>query len=314
MGAVIWIEVLSRHRSVLSRHRCDGPSITIGRAYTNDVVLDDPHVAPSHVRIDRGEDGNLTGFDLDSANGMFAGLGGPRVRRLALDDDSVFRIGHSLIRVRRSDHLVAPERPLDHHGRMWAAVAILAALVPLCDVTSQWLADFSEPRMVTYLMPLLGVLAVVTVWTVFWSIVTRVFVGRAEFERNLLIALAGALGFELLGGLSALGAFGFSLSAFATYNYVAFFCLVAAITFFQLRRINPGHWTVSAAIVACLLVGAVAVEAVLQSDGRPGPSRATVRRLLPPSMRLAPVDDEAKFFDDVKKLQGQLDQDRTEEP
>jgi hypothetical protein len=39
-----------------------------------------------------------------------------------------------------------------------------------------------------------------------------------------------------------------------------------------------------------------------------------VRHLLPPSLRLAPVEDEATFFDAAKKLQGKLDQDRTEAP
>ena len=139
---MIWIEVLSRHRSVLSRHRFDGQSIAIGRAYSNDVVLDDPHVAASHVRIERGEDGNLTAFDLGSANGMFAAHGGARVNRLALDDDSVFRIGHSLLRVRMAGHAVAPERPFDSRERMWVAIGVLAILVPLFEVAEQWLGDF----------------------------------------------------------------------------------------------------------------------------------------------------------------------------
>jgi hypothetical protein len=314
VGPVIWIELLSRHRSVLSRHRCDGAAITIGRAYTNDVVLDDPHVAPAHVRIERGDDGNLTGFDLGSENGMFPAHGGPRVHRLALDDDSVFRIGHSLIRIRTADHQVAAERPFAHRGRMLAAIAALAILVPLCAATAEWLGDYSEPRMVTYLMPLLGVAGAVGAWTIFWTIVTRVFAGRAEFERNLVIALSGALGYELLGAFSSVGAYGLSVSGFITYGYVSVFCLVAAITFFQLRRINPAHWIVSAGIASSLFLVAVAVQTMIQSDLRPGPSRATVRELLPPSLRLAPVDDEAKFFDAVKKLQGQLDQDRAEEP
>jgi hypothetical protein len=314
MGAVIWIEVLTRHRSVLSRHRFNGQSIAIGRAYSNDVVLDDPHVAASHVRIERGEDGNLTAFDLGSANGMFAAPGGARVNRLALDDDGVFRIGHSLLRVRTEGHEVAPERPFERRDRQWVAIAVLAILVPLSEVAEQWLGDFTEPRVVTYLMPLLGVLAAVGVWTIFWSMVTRVFAGHAGFEHNLLIALSGALGFELLGALSSLGAFGLSWNALVVYNYVAFFCLFAAITFFQLRQINPAHSQISAAIVACLFLGAVAVQALIQSDARPGPGRYTVRHLLPPSMRLAPVEDEATFFDAVQKLQGKLDQDRTKEP
>jgi hypothetical protein len=317
MGAVIWIEVLSRHRSVLSRHRCEGQSIAIGRAYSNDVVLDDPHVAPAHVRIERGEDGHMTVLDLGSANGLFAAHGGGRVNRLALDDDTVFRIGHSLLRVRTAEHAVASERPFGRRDRVWLPIAALAILVPACEAVSQWLTDYSEPRTVTYLIPLLLLLAVIGAWTIFWSTVTRVFAGHAGFERNLLIALAGALGFELLEAASAMGAFGLSLNAlanYANYSYVGFFCLFAVIAYFQLRQINPVHSLASAGIVAVLFLAAVGVEAIIQSDGRPGPSRSTVRHLLPPSLRLAPVEGEAAFFDSVKKLQGKLDRDRTEEP
>ena len=57
MDEVIWVEVLSRHRAVVSRHRCTGRVVRIGRAYTNDVVLDDPYVAPEHAIIVRDEDG-----------------------------------------------------------------------------------------------------------------------------------------------------------------------------------------------------------------------------------------------------------------
>jgi len=286
----------------------------IGRAYSNDVVLDDPHVAPAHVRIDRGDDGRLTALDLGSANGLYPARGRARVPLLALGDDSVFRIGHSLLRVRTAEHAVAPERPFAPRERLWLAIAALVILVPASEIALEWLTEYTEPRLVTYLMPLLAMLAVVGGWTILWSIVTRVFAGHAWFERNLLIALTGALIYQIVGAGSELGAFGLSWSALETYNYVGFFLLFAAMTFFQLRQINPTHQLAAAAIVACLFVCAVAVQAIIQSDVRPGPSRATVRLLLPPSLRLAPVDDETQFFDDVKKLQDELNKDRTEEP
>ena len=48
MGAVMWIEVLSRHGEVAARERIDGrEEARIGRAFDNDVVIDDPHVAPT---------------------------------------------------------------------------------------------------------------------------------------------------------------------------------------------------------------------------------------------------------------------------
>ena len=61
MDPVIWVEVLSRHRDIAARHRFTGAeaTITIGRGYDNDLVLDDPYVAARHVRIRRDADGRL---------------------------------------------------------------------------------------------------------------------------------------------------------------------------------------------------------------------------------------------------------------
>ena len=49
MGAVMWIEVMSRHGDVAARSRIDSPEARIGRAFDNDIVVNDPHVAPHHV-------------------------------------------------------------------------------------------------------------------------------------------------------------------------------------------------------------------------------------------------------------------------
>ncbi len=73
--AAIWIEVLSRHGDVGSRQRFTSTPITIGRAYDNDVVLDDPHVAAHHLRIVRSDAGVLTAEDLGSRNGLYLGRG-----------------------------------------------------------------------------------------------------------------------------------------------------------------------------------------------------------------------------------------------
>lgn len=46
--SAIWIEVLGRHGDVALRQRFTSTPITIGRAYDNDVVVDDLHVAAHH--------------------------------------------------------------------------------------------------------------------------------------------------------------------------------------------------------------------------------------------------------------------------
>ncbi|MGH7088358.1 MAG: FHA domain-containing protein, partial [Stellaceae bacterium] len=224
MDEVIWVEVLSRHGSVLARHRCTGRGIRIGRAYTNDVMLDDAYVAPEHAHIVRDETGRLLVEDLGTANGIFAEHGRKRLDRLALDGDSVFRLGQTFLRVRGAGEAVAPERQLGIRTRRLPAIAALFLTVVLGETLALWLRDYSEPQAETYVVPLLGGLILVGGWSGLWSLISRVFAGSARFEQNLLIALAGVLGLELTRAVSAVTAFGFAWSMLGRYAVAELLC------------------------------------------------------------------------------------------
>ena len=47
----MWIEVLARDGDVRARQRVDSEEARIGRAFDNDVVVDDPHVAPDRKSV-----------------------------------------------------------------------------------------------------------------------------------------------------------------------------------------------------------------------------------------------------------------------
>lgn len=314
MDEVIWIEVLSRHRSVVSRHRCAGRGVRIGRAYTNDVILDDPYVAPEHAHIVRGEDGRPMVEDLGTANGLYASHGRARLDRLALDDDSIFRIGHTYLRIRNTDHAVAPERQFGQPVRSWLAILVLAAVVIAGEAAALWLADYAEPRVATYIVPLLGMIIAIALWSTAWSVMSRIFSGQARFEQNLIVALLGVLGLEMVSAACAVGAFGFSWSALAGYSYVGFFSVLAAICFIHVRRINPARSMQAAGVMAALLVAAVTVQTLMQSDIRPRLAQLYVRNLLPPGLRLSPVTGTATFFGAAETLRGKIDADRAEDP
>ena len=66
------IEVLGWGGKSQRHYRVEGPSITIGRGYQNDVVLSDSHICANHLRLDQVEGGwQLT--DLGSINGIEVG-------------------------------------------------------------------------------------------------------------------------------------------------------------------------------------------------------------------------------------------------
>jgi hypothetical protein len=65
------------------------------------------------------------------------------------------------------------------------------------------------------------------------------------------------------------------------------------------------------ALVIALSVLAIGVQTVLQSEAVSDSGRqGTFSRLMPPSLRLAPVNDESAFFAEIEQLKIRLDRDR----
>jgi hypothetical protein len=315
MGEMIWVEILSRHRDVAARYCCAGPEIFVGRAYTNEVVVDDPYVAPRHLRIVRNEAGALVAEDLGSANGLFSDPGSERVTRLVLDGDRPIRIGNTYLRIRDANHAIAPERVSAAPARIVPVLIALGAAILAIMALSLWLNETSEPKPSRYLYPLLIVTLAALGWTAAWATLSRVFSGAARFERNLQIALAGLLAFVLCKEAIEVLVFAFSWRPLATYRYGGMWCLVAVICFYHLREIGGSRLRLKGGIVAALAAAAITMQTLTQFEMRSDFGQQNyVRRLMPPALRLSPLESETVFFTGVERLKSKLDRDRTEEP
>ncbi len=315
MDEIIWVEVLSRHRDVLARHRCAGPEIRIGRGYDNDVVIDDPYVAACHVRIARDESGAWVAEDFGSANGLFADHETQKRTRITLDGDHPIRIGHTYLRLRDARHPVPRERIIEAPARRWPLLLGLAIALLGIEALGQWLVNIGEPKLSQYATPLLGVILIMLGWPALWAILSRIFAGRARFESHLLITLAGLLCFSLYSQFGAFAGFALSWWALAAYQYVALLCLLAVACFVHLRVIGPTRLRLKGGIVAALLGIAVALQAISQAEQHANSGgQYPAHRLMPPSLRLTPLRDENTFFADVERLKGKLDKARQEAP
>lgn len=315
MDQMIWIEILSRHRDVVARHRVAGPEIHLGRDYTNDVVIDDPYVSPRHLRIRRDELGALIAEDLGSANGLFADRGTERRVRIELDPNQPIRIGHTLLRVRQADFAVAPERVVGGHRHTWPLTLSLGVAILAMEAGSLWLVDVAEPKLSRYLLPLLYVTIVVFGWSAAWSVLSRIFTGHAQFERNLLIATAGLLLYAVIDQVVEVASFAFSWRSLDIYQYVAAWGLLALVCYLHLYEIGPSRRRVKAALVGLLALIGIGTQSLAQFD-RPALANQQdfARQLLPPSLRLTSLRDSTAFLADIDRLRRQLERDRKEEP
>lgn len=321
---MIWVEILSRHHEVLARHRiADGfSSIRIGRAYDNDVIIDDPHVAPHHLLITREENNGWVASDTGSINGLFVDADKHLRKRVActvLSEDRVIGIGHTLLRVRTSEYAVAPERAMQPQNRItgsraWSLAFAALAVLLIVSALQSWLGETTEPKPSRYLFAILPPLVFLAIWSGSWALVSHQFSGFARFERHLLIAATGMLALTVLEVLLSAGAFSFSSVTLVEWNFVAAWLIFAVIIFFHLREVGPKRMRLKAISVGVLALLAIGAQWLNKSDQASNFGQMQyVRGLKPPAMRLVPAQTETEFLASAEKLKAKLDRARTEE-
>ena len=319
---MIWVEILSRQHEVISRQRIDettaNVTIRVGRAFDNDVVIDDAYIAPCHMVLARDPSTGWTVQDNGTVNGVFIENRG-RNRKLASEpvtiaDDSIIRIGKTFLRIRRIDLAVAAERALPvpvRHAWRWPVLFAVAAIT--IEMLSAWFGETGESKLSRYILTIITMLATTLIWSTAWSLVSRIFSGQAQFERHLFIALSGLLAMSALDEMIGASAFAFS-SQWLVENQFIFNWLIAAITlFFHLRLIGPAHLALKAASVLLISSLAIATTMVGKSEAKSSGQANYLRQLKPPMMRLIPAQTETAFFADAEKLKAKLDTARKEE-
>lgn len=313
--AVIWVEVLSRQHDVIARHRCATDPVTIGRAYDNDVVIDDAHVAAHHLRIVRTDEGELIVEDLGSRNGLFLDREREPRQRIVIDGESVLRIGATLLRVRTASQAVPAEQAVVRSVPYWPAAFVCILGVFALAALDLWLSETAEPKAIRYFTPLLILTVALCIWIAGWSVLTRVFTGHARFGLHFLIVAAGLLAFSVYDQAAEIGAFAFSWTALATTSFIAAWLLFGAICYAHLRALGRSRRPLKLAIVIVLAAAGIAMQTLKQSEYRSNYGQPiALRRLEPPALRMVAPQPEAAFFTDSAALRLQLDKARIEEP
>lgn len=274
MAPLGYLEVLDGRGHVAQRLRLEHLPIQIGRAYTNDVVIDDPYVCPLHATISVDEAGRLVCRDRDSVNGLYAGARGGRVASLELDTNGEFRIGHTTLRYRAADHQVAPAL-LDRQGQVsgWysphvAAIAGAAVFVLLC--LDSFLGSVERVTAAKVISEPLMTLSMLLFWAGLWALAGRVVVSRFSFAQHVTIACGAILAFMALGAASEWTEFLLpTVPAMWLAGLAGSGLILAGLVYFHLRFASPMQrgsrwWTalaVSAASIGLSVILDVAARA-----------------------------------------------------
>ncbi|MGE0553570.1 MAG: FHA domain-containing protein [Gemmatimonadales bacterium] len=318
MGAPMMVEVLDAHGRVQQRIRVPARGLRIGRAFDNDLVLDDPYVDGHHLEIAIGPDGGLRFVDRGSVNGTWQGGARRPIPSGALAPGTELRIGRTSLRVADPTRPVPPARVDRRHANLanrltgQTSTAVRYIVFGLVVFALQAYLEESETvTAATLATPLLGIALAFGVWAGLWSLIGRVAIHRSRFLQHFgwasLIALGSAavgeggswLGFlapsseapELLVGAADLG---LGMLLLAGHLGLA--------TEWNTRR----RWGTALGVAALgLAIAALVSDLTEPSGGAPGRYATTLK---PIGARLLPTSEPDRFFEAV----GRLEEDATE--
>ena len=239
-----FIEIFGRLGEVVQRVPVNGEVVNIGRAYNNDVILDDPYVSPNHLRI-YIEKGRVIAEDLGSKNGFFQADGKNKERSLVVTPGIKLRIGRTCFRFCGTDFQV-PEAILDHSfvsplrffkkPLLLALLYVFAVSILVFEFYSN-IFDKNITAGLTY--RLISAVVAIIIWSSIWSFANRIISHRWNFMTHCGIISALLSCFFIFNLVSTYSIFAFGLDNLLNYIiFSGYAALTSLLIYCHLRFVS----------------------------------------------------------------------------
>lgn len=314
MAPLGYLEIIDAKGHVSERVRVDEFPITIGRAYGNHVVVDDPYVCPRHVSIEANGDGSVVARDLDSVNGIHIRARDKQVVDLEVGSGAEFRIGRTWMRYRSVEHPLSPTL-VDREGgesSLASTYVLVAAGVLLVAVLclDSYLSAIERVTVAKIVSEPLTTLVMFLIWCGAWALASRIIIGRFHFAPHAVIASGAVVAVFMTNTAAEWTEFLFPIiPALRIAGIVGTGVVLAAMLYGHLRfasmmRRSARLWTGLAVSVA--VVGA---SSVWDYAGRSKFSNVMefTGIVKPLDAALLPAVDIERFIDNSQKLRTDLD-------
>lgn len=284
--------------------------VTVGRAVTCDIVLDDPYVAAVHATLTELDGGALQLVVGETVNGAW--LKKKRIaagERIGLAAGDVVQVGGTRLRVRRAGEALSPERPWvpEASGSVRTAL-LLGLLFSAGNAVELWLHDDPGGRATDYLPVLIGAPVGVGIWAALWSVGSKLVRHRFDFWSHVRIAILAMIAMDVAGLVLPVFAFTSGWAWPSRIVSIAVSAIGWSAIGAHIGRILPGRPRVLAAVMASLFVVGLGLFGIhhYETQDRVFPE-LYVATLAPPALRLAPTVPTARFIDEAKALKAVLE-------
>ena len=308
------IELRDRRGRLLTRERVAALPVTIGRAPSADIFVDDDTVDGEHVRVESiaSRTDRWAVIDLESVNGLRVKRS-ERVARAELLSGDVARLGRTRLRLFADNHEVPAARTV-RRRRMLSHPTIsllFPALVLLCSALDGYFEASAELESQALLASSLVLIALLASWAGLWAFAGRALVGETRFLEHFGIAslvvaanwitiwIAGYAQFLWLpsAGITA-AATGLADAVLSTLGLAAHLALVSSMTKSRRRT--------AAAIISFGLIGMTQVSD-WADEGIFSGNLSFPGELKPLPVSLLTVESPDAYFTRLDTLQTEID-------
>lgn len=315
MSRIVFVEHLTPDGEVITRSRCTQLPIRIGRAYDNDIILDDQHTAAHHALIELNQLDELVITDLGSQNGISQGK--QRSDYFVVNGDAIYRLGHTRLRIRTPDYAVAPEvsDSTNYYWEGWLPAVLGGTLLVVIALLDAWLRDLQQGTISKYLLELVGTFGFALGWAGVWALFSKLFNGHARFGRHLFIVCAGLSIVELWSLFSGAVAYAFSWEWLARFTNQPVILIFAVVLYFHLLTAgnrSPSRLRLYLAGLALLAIGINMAKEYQTSNYLS--DELYLSKLYPPAIRVTEDVSVEDFTRDIESLKARVDAQRKEKP
>lgn len=189
------VEIRDNLRRTTNFYQVKTFPLKIGRGYSNDIILTDPHVCSEHLVINETENG-WSAEDLDTKNGVHVIDKTGHQKSLELRSGDEIVIGKTHLKFVEPDHPVAPTRVLKDRNSLieitrsvalvWALLCVLVVGVSFENYLDSTKIIHIEKLIVNSLPVVGGVMA----WSALWALLAYIVRRRLFFNFLLGVSIA----------------------------------------------------------------------------------------------------------------------------
>lgn len=306
----IIIEEISKGHKLIGRHKYAQSSVKVGRAYSNDIILTDPHICPEHLTLVFDGD-NWIVRDENSLNGSFVDQTKHAADGHIVQSGDVISIGNSQIRLLFPHHPVEESVPFSPYETLinWARNPVVITLsILIFAACSAWLNYLDKPKDVSFpviLIPAIGMTLMFSAWPALVAMISHFTKNDARVLHQIGICFIFyllLLGVDIIQSLLL-----FNTSSNWPIHWITGLLPVAiAFCLFWLNcyigfHMSKSRRVITAASLTILFFGGSAlIQLSKQPEFNPRPQyNATI---LPPALLWSRSNDVDGFLIDAEKL------------